>query len=117
MRASTARPARRRSPRPPRRSSRRATRCSSARPPAAAEKLPPPIRREQGRNGLVSRREPPENPMRNRPPAAEYSEQTMTSHAPILLFGSYGELEVYASVTDAERAIDPWSLSDGQLTA
>jgi len=41
----------------------------------------------------------------------------MTANAPILLFGSYGELEVYASVTDAERAIDPWSLSDGQLAA
>lgn len=37
--------------------------------------------------------------------------------APILLFGSYGELDVYASVDDAERAIDPWSLSDGQLSA
>ncbi len=55
--------------------------------------------------------------MRNRPPAAEYPDQTMTAHAPILLFGSYGELDVYASVTDAERAIDPWVLSDGQLTA
>jgi hypothetical protein len=41
----------------------------------------------------------------------------MTAHAPILLFGSYGELDVYASVTEAERAIDPWSLSDGQLSA
>ena len=41
----------------------------------------------------------------------------MTTQAPILLFGSYGELDVYASVTDAERAIDPWTLSDGQLAA
>ena len=41
----------------------------------------------------------------------------MPAHAPILLFGSYGELDVYASVSDAERAIDPWALSDGQLAA
>ena len=41
----------------------------------------------------------------------------MTAQAPILLFGSYGELDVYASVVDAERAIDPWTLSDGQLSA
>jgi hypothetical protein len=41
----------------------------------------------------------------------------MTAQAPILLFGSYGELDVFASVTEAERAIDPWSLSDGQLAA
>ena len=41
----------------------------------------------------------------------------MTTQAPILLFGSYGELDVYASVSDAERAIDPWTLADGQLAA
>jgi hypothetical protein len=42
----------------------------------------------------------------------------MTStQAPILLFGSYGELDVFASVAEAERAIDPWALSDGQLAA
>ena len=41
----------------------------------------------------------------------------MTAHAPILLFGSYGELDVYASITEAERSIDPWALSDGQLAA
>ena len=41
----------------------------------------------------------------------------MTAQAPILLFGSYGELDVFASVTEAERAIDPWALSDGQLAA
>ena len=41
----------------------------------------------------------------------------MTAQAPILLFGSYGELDVFASVTEAERAIDPWALSDGQLSA
>ena len=35
--------------------------------------------------------------------------------APILLFGSYGELEVFASVDDAERVIDPQALDDGQL--
>ena len=37
--------------------------------------------------------------------------------APILLFGSYGELDLFASVTEAERSIDPWALSDGQLAA
>ncbi len=42
---------------------------------------------------------------------------TAEPEAPILLFGSYGELDVYASVGDAERAIDPWTLSDGQLSA
>jgi hypothetical protein len=41
----------------------------------------------------------------------------MTAQAPILLFGSYGELDVFASITDAERSIDPWVLSDGQLAA
>ena len=41
----------------------------------------------------------------------------MTTQAPILLFGSYGELDVYASVSDAERTIDPWTLADGQLSA
>ena len=41
----------------------------------------------------------------------------MTAQAPILLFGSYGELDVYASVIDAERAIDPWTLADGALSA
>ena len=41
----------------------------------------------------------------------------MTAQAPIFLFGSYGELDLYASVSDAERAIDPWTLSDGQLSA
>jgi hypothetical protein len=41
----------------------------------------------------------------------------MTDQAPILLFGSYGELDVFASVTEAERAIEPWALSDGQLAA
>jgi hypothetical protein len=41
----------------------------------------------------------------------------MTPQAPILLFGSYGELDVFASVTEAERAIDPWALADGQLAA
>ena len=41
----------------------------------------------------------------------------MTAQAPILLFGSYGELDVFASVTEAERAIDPGSLSDAQLAA
>jgi hypothetical protein len=40
-----------------------------------------------------------------------------TADSPILLFGSYGELDVFASVTEAERAIDPWALSDGQLAA
>jgi hypothetical protein len=55
--------------------------------------------------------------MRNTPAPAEYPVQTMTATAPILLFGSYGELDVYASVADAERAIDPWALSDGALSA
>jgi hypothetical protein len=41
----------------------------------------------------------------------------MTDQAPILLFGSYGELDVFASVTEAERTIDPWALSDAQLDA
>lgn len=41
----------------------------------------------------------------------------MTNTAPILLFGSYGELDLFASVTEAERAIDPRSLDDGQLAA
>ena len=41
----------------------------------------------------------------------------MTPQAPIFLFGSYGELDVFASVTEAERAIDSWALSDGQLAA
>ena len=41
----------------------------------------------------------------------------MTTESPILLFGSYGELDVFASVAEAERAIDPWALSDGQLAA
>jgi hypothetical protein len=41
----------------------------------------------------------------------------MTAESPILLFGSYGELDVFASVSEAERAIDPWALSDGQLAA
>ena len=41
----------------------------------------------------------------------------MTTQAPILLFGSYGELDLFASVTEAERAIDPWALADGQLAA
>jgi hypothetical protein len=41
----------------------------------------------------------------------------MTAQAPILLFGSYGELDVFASVTEAERGIDPWALADGQLAA
>ena len=41
----------------------------------------------------------------------------MTPQAPILLFGSYGELDLYASVADAERGIDPWALSDGMLSA
>jgi hypothetical protein len=41
----------------------------------------------------------------------------MTAQAPILLFGSYGELDVFASITEAEHAIDPWALSDGQLAA
>jgi hypothetical protein len=41
----------------------------------------------------------------------------MTAQSPILLFGSYGELDVFASVTEAERAIEPWALSDGQLAA
>ena len=41
----------------------------------------------------------------------------MTAQAPILLFGSYGELDLFASVTEAERSIDPWALSDGQLAA
>jgi len=40
-----------------------------------------------------------------------------TAQAPILLFGSYGELDVYASVTEAERSIDAWALADGQLSA
>lgn len=39
----------------------------------------------------------------------------MTTQAPILLFGSYGELDLFASVT--EHAIDPWALADGQLAA
>jgi hypothetical protein len=42
---------------------------------------------------------------------------TASPQTPILLFGSYGELDVFASLDDAERAIDPWSLSDGQLSA
>jgi hypothetical protein len=41
----------------------------------------------------------------------------MTAQAPILVFGSYGELDLFDSVTEAERAIDPWALSDGQLAA
>jgi hypothetical protein len=41
----------------------------------------------------------------------------MTAQTPILLFGSYGELDVFASITDAERSIDPWALSDSQLAA
>ena len=41
----------------------------------------------------------------------------MTVQAPILLFGSYGELDVFASIAEAERAIDPWALSDSQLAA
>jgi hypothetical protein len=41
----------------------------------------------------------------------------MTAQSPILLFGSYGELDLFDSVTEAERAIDPWALSDGQLSA
>jgi hypothetical protein len=41
----------------------------------------------------------------------------MTPQAPILLFGSYGELDLFASVTEAERSIDPWALADGQLAA
>ena len=41
----------------------------------------------------------------------------MTAQAPILLFGSYGELDVFASVTEAEQAIDPWALSDAHLAA
>ena len=41
----------------------------------------------------------------------------MTAQSPILIFGSYGELDVFASLTEAERAIDPWALSDGQLAA
>ena len=41
----------------------------------------------------------------------------MTAETPILLFGSYGEIEVFASVAEAERSIDPWILSDGQLSA
>jgi hypothetical protein len=35
--------------------------------------------------------------------------------APILLFGSYGELDLFASVDEAERVIDPDALDDGQL--
>jgi hypothetical protein len=45
------------------------------------------------------------------------TERAMTAQSPILLFGSYGELDVFASVAEAERAIDPWALSDGQLAA
>ena len=41
----------------------------------------------------------------------------MTTESPILLFGSYGELEVFASAAEAERSIDPWILADGQLAA
>jgi hypothetical protein len=41
----------------------------------------------------------------------------MTAQAPIFLFGSYGELDVFDSVTEAEHAIDPWALADGQLAA
>ncbi len=41
----------------------------------------------------------------------------MTAQAPIILFGSYGELDIFASVTEAERSIDPWALADGQLAA
>jgi hypothetical protein len=41
----------------------------------------------------------------------------MTAQAPILLFGSYGELDVFASISEAEQAIDPWALADGQLAA
>jgi hypothetical protein len=48
---------------------------------------------------------------------AEYRDDAMTAQAPILLFGSYGELDVFSSVSDAERSIDPWALSDGQLAA
>ena len=36
--------------------------------------------------------------------------------APILLFGSYGELDLFASVDEAERVIDPHALDDGQLS-
>jgi hypothetical protein len=42
---------------------------------------------------------------------------TPRSETPILLFGSYGELDVFASVSEAELAIDPWALSDAQLAA
>jgi hypothetical protein len=45
------------------------------------------------------------------------TETAMTAQSPILLFGSYGELDVFASVTEAEQSIDPWALSDGQLAA
>ena len=41
----------------------------------------------------------------------------MTARSPILLFGSYGELDLFDSVTEAELAIEPWALSDGQLAA
>jgi hypothetical protein len=41
----------------------------------------------------------------------------VTTQAPILVFGSYGELDVFPSVLEAERGIPPWALDDGMLSA
>jgi hypothetical protein len=44
-----------------------------------------------------------------------YKTRMAATRAPILLFGSYGELDLFASVDEAERVIDPHALDDGQL--
>ena len=44
-----------------------------------------------------------------------YKSGMAAPQAPILLFGSYGELDLFASVDEAERVIDPHALDDGQL--
>ena len=55
---------------------------------------------------------------RNSPPGAEYSGQTMTAPRP----PSSSSAPTASSTssprsTEAERAIDPWALADGQLAA
>ncbi len=45
-----------------------------------------------------------------------YKTRMAAPQAPILLFGSYGELDLFASVDEAERVIDPHALDDGQLS-
>jgi hypothetical protein len=45
-----------------------------------------------------------------------YKRGMAAPQAPILLFGSYGELDLFASVDEAERVIDPHALDDGQLS-